>query len=88
MITVVYRHFAQRMHLFVNLGNEQQLIRGSALTDDTCQTRDPVSVPNPVGSRGLHELVFFVCNFVSVYKFEKSTDDSLTHYNRSVMQSL
>uniref|UniRef100_A0A3P9CI69 VWFD domain-containing protein n=1 Tax=Maylandia zebra TaxID=106582 RepID=A0A3P9CI69_9CICH len=26
----------------------QQLIRGSALTDDTCQTRDPVSVPNPV----------------------------------------
>ncbi|XP_035763544.1 mucin-2-like [Neolamprologus brichardi] len=29
-------------------GNEQQLIRESALTDDTCQTRDPVSVPNPV----------------------------------------
>lgn len=54
MITVVYRHFAQRMHLSMNLGNEQQLIRGSALTDDTCQTRDPVSVPNPVGSRGLH----------------------------------
>uniref|UniRef100_A0A3Q2W667 VWFD domain-containing protein n=1 Tax=Haplochromis burtoni TaxID=8153 RepID=A0A3Q2W667_HAPBU len=48
MITVVYRHFAQRMHLFMNLGNEQQLIRGSTLTDDTCQTRDRVSVPNPV----------------------------------------
>uniref|UniRef100_A0A3Q3CEG4 VWFD domain-containing protein n=1 Tax=Haplochromis burtoni TaxID=8153 RepID=A0A3Q3CEG4_HAPBU len=26
----------------------QQLIRGSTLTDDTCQTRDRVSVPNPV----------------------------------------
>uniref|UniRef100_A0A3Q0SYG8 VWFD domain-containing protein n=1 Tax=Amphilophus citrinellus TaxID=61819 RepID=A0A3Q0SYG8_AMPCI len=30
--------------------NEQQLIRESVLIDDTCQTRDPVSAPNPVSS--------------------------------------
>ncbi|XP_030576610.1 mucin-19-like [Archocentrus centrarchus] len=28
--------------------NEQQLIRESVITDDTCQTRDPASVTNPV----------------------------------------
>lgn len=32
----------------MKLGNTQQLIKESVLTEETCQTKDPVSVVNPV----------------------------------------
>lgn len=46
--TFVYIQFGLRMYLFMNLGNKQQLIAKSVLTEDTCQTRDPVSATNSV----------------------------------------
>ena len=44
---IFYVLSAPRMNIFVNTGN-QEVVMESALADDTCQTRDPISVDSPV----------------------------------------
>ncbi|XP_030575850.1 mucin-5B-like [Archocentrus centrarchus] len=71
------------------IGNEQQLIRESVLTDSTCHIRDPVSAPNPVCKEFFSHIIGFpqlsllhylkLC-YKNIYSYEDSKYISCAYF--------
>ncbi|XP_045928606.1 mucin-5B [Micropterus dolomieu] len=69
-----------------NRGNKQQLIKESELADDTCQTRDPVSVTNQVRKRLQCMLEYVQLCDENTYGYEKSKYISCAFFKEVVQQ--
>lgn len=71
------------MYLFVNEGDEQELIRESVLPDDTCQTKDSIPAPNSVSSAALH-----FCHLLNLEKKAEEINQLtlLTVFNHCMLQ--